>query len=48
MKNISISQRLKTGWSKTDIMRYYALDEKQYSKVLASLEEIEKKRSINK
>ncbi|VVB85645.1 Uncharacterised protein [uncultured archaeon] len=40
MKEPSFSQRLKAGWSKTDLMRYYALDEKQYDKVLACLERI--------
>jgi hypothetical protein len=40
MKDLSFSQRLKAGWSKADLMRYYALDEKQYDKVLASLQGI--------
>ncbi len=40
MKEPSFSQRLKAGWLKDDLMRYYALDEKQYDKVLACLKQI--------
>lgn len=40
MKEPSFSQRLKAGWSKADLMQYYALDEKQYDKVLICLERI--------
>ncbi len=43
MKPTSFSEKLNAGWSKTDLMRYYALDEKQYNKVLACLEGIAKK-----
>lgn len=42
MNPLSFSQRLKAGWSKADLMRYYALDEKQYDKVLACLQVITK------
>ena len=40
MKPLSFSQRLKSGWSKADLMRYYALDESRYNKVIESLERI--------
>ncbi len=40
MKSLSFSTKLKAGWSKADLMRYYALDEKRYKKVLACLERI--------
>jgi hypothetical protein len=42
MKPLFFSQRLNAGWSKTDLMRYFALDEKQYEKVLACLNGISK------
>jgi hypothetical protein len=40
MKPLSFSQRLNAGWSKADLMRYFALDEKQYEKVLVCLQSI--------
>ncbi len=40
MKNTSFIAKLKDGWSKADLMKYYAMDEKQYVKVLESLERI--------
>lgn len=40
MKSLSFSKKLKNGWSKVDLMRYYVMDEKQYDKVLACLERI--------
>jgi len=46
MKELSFSSRLKEGWSKADLMRYYALDELQYQKVLVSLQGI--KSEVNK
>jgi len=42
MKPLSFSQRLKAGWSKADLMRYYALNETQYNKVVECLQEIAK------
>ncbi len=39
---LSFSQRLKAGWTKADLMLFYALNEKQYDKVLACLQEIAK------
>ena len=43
MKPLSFSQRLKAGWSKADLMKYYAMDEKQYDRVLAFLQGIAKR-----
>jgi hypothetical protein len=40
MKSLSFSQKLKAGWSKADLMRYYAMDEGRYNKVIESLEGI--------
>jgi len=40
MRQLSFSQRLKSGWSKEQLMKYYVMDEKHYDKVLASLERI--------
>jgi len=37
MKPLSFSQRLNAGWSKADLMHYFALDEKQYDKVITCL-----------
>ncbi len=42
MTPTSFSDKLKAGWSKTDLMRYYGLDEKRYNKVLECLEGIKK------
>jgi hypothetical protein len=42
MKSLSFSQRFKAGWSKEQLMSYYAMDEKQYNKVIACLESIRK------
>lgn len=44
MKEPSFSQRLKAGWSKADLMKYYVLDEKQYDKVIACLKGIAENR----
>ncbi|MDO8726623.1 MAG: hypothetical protein Q7J35_11200 [Candidatus Methanoperedens sp.] len=38
----SFSQKLKAGWSKAELMKYYVMDEKQYNKVLVCLQEIVK------
>jgi hypothetical protein len=40
MKPLSFSQRLNAGWTKAELMRYYALNEGQYQKVLNCLDRI--------
>jgi hypothetical protein len=40
MKPLSFSQRLNAGWTKDDLMKYYAMNEGQYQKVIESLEGI--------
>lgn len=40
MPPTSFSEKLKAGMPKADLMRYYALDERQYAKVLVSLQSI--------
>ncbi len=45
MKPTSFSEKLKAGWSKADLMRYYALNEAQYNKMLVCLQEIAKNRA---
>ncbi len=37
MKEPSFSQRLKAGWSKGQLMQFYALTEQQYQKIIASV-----------
>ena len=43
MKPLSFSQKFKAGWSKAELMKYYAMDEKQFDKVLACLQGIAKR-----
>jgi len=42
----SFSGRLKAGWSKADLMRYYMLDESRYNKVIESLKGIKSEVNI--
>jgi hypothetical protein len=44
MKPLSFSHRVNEGWSKADLMHYYALNEEQYNKVLECLQGIAKTR----
>jgi hypothetical protein len=46
MKPLSFSGRLKAGWSKADLMRYYLMNELQYQKVLESLQGIKSEVNI--
>lgn len=39
-KTPSFSQRLKAGWSKEQLMKYYALTEAQFEKILKNLAEL--------
>ncbi len=39
-REMSFGQRLDDGWTKEQLMAYYALSEAQYEKVLASLKAI--------
>lgn len=43
MREPSFSQRLRAGWTQQQLMKYYALTDSQYDKVMKSQEEIEKK-----
>jgi len=38
--NTSFSQKLREGWTKEQLMAYYALTEAQYEKVMECLERI--------
>ncbi len=40
--NTSFSQKLQAGWTQKQLMKYYALSEAQYDRVIASLEAIKK------
>lgn len=42
MKDLSFSLLLKSGATKEQLMKHFCLNEKQYNKVLASLESIRK------
>jgi len=42
MKSLSFSQRLNAGWSKADLVKYYALNEGQSQKVIECLQGIAK------
>ncbi len=39
----SFAYKLANGWTKLDLMQYYALSELQYSKAMESLEDIQKR-----
>ena len=41
----SFSRKLRAGWTKEQLMKYYSLTEAQYEKVIESLEAISKARS---
>ena len=45
MKPLSFSQKLNAGWSKDDLVKYYALNEGQYQKVLNCLDRITKEKA---
>ena len=38
----SFSRKLRAGWTKDELMKYYAMTEVQYDKVVESLEAISK------
>ena len=41
-RDISFGQRLDRGWTRMQLMDYYALSENEYERVLASLQNIRK------
>ncbi|MBU4446655.1 hypothetical protein KJ656_16505 [bacterium] len=41
-KNFSFSERVKMGWTKGQIMKYYSMSEKEYEKVIINLKNIKK------
>jgi hypothetical protein len=40
MSSLSFSRRLKAGWTKEQLMKYYCLSEAQYTKVVECLKRI--------